>query len=71
MVLNSLSELILSITAFAVFLIYFQKQPIYGRLLWGIFFITLSITAMLSVPWYLGWKNWLLSWNLSVGSKLP
>ncbi len=55
MVLNSLSELILSITAFAVFLIYFQRQPMYGRLLWGIFFITLSITSLLAVLWYLGW----------------
>lgn len=55
MILNSLSELILSITAFAVFLIYFQRQPIYGRLLWGIFFITLSITSLLAVLWYLGW----------------
>ena len=57
MFLNSLSELILSITAFAVFLIYFQKQPIYGRLLWGIFFITLSITSLLAVLWYLGWEG--------------
>ncbi len=57
MFLNSLSELILSITAFAVFLIYFQRQPIYGRLLWGIFFITLSITSLLAVLWYLGWEG--------------
>lgn len=57
MVLNSLSELILSITAFAVFLVYFHKQPIYGRLLWGIFFITLSITSLLAVLWYLGWEG--------------
>jgi mannose/fructose/N-acetylgalactosamine-specific phosphotransferase system component IID len=57
MVLNSLSELILSITAFAVFLIYFQRRPIYGRLVWGIFFITLSITSLLAVLWYLGWDE--------------
>ncbi len=56
MVLNGVSELILSITAFAVFLIYFQRQPIYGRLIWGIFFITLSITSLLAVLWYLGWE---------------
>ena len=57
MVLNGVSELILSITAFAVFLIYFQRQPIYGRLIWGIFFITLSITSLLAVLWYLGWES--------------
>lgn len=54
MILHSLSELILSVTAFAVFLIFFQKQPIYGRLIWGVFLITISITSMLTVLWYLG-----------------
>ncbi|MPR35695.1 hypothetical protein [Salmonirosea aquatica] len=57
MVLNSLSELILSITAFAVFLVYFQKQPIYSRLLWGVFFITLSVTSLMAVLWYVGWEG--------------
>jgi hypothetical protein len=57
MVLNSLSELILSITAFTVFFIYFQKQPIYGRLLWGLFLITLSVTSLLALLWYLGWEG--------------
>ena len=57
MFLNSLSELILGITAIAVFLIYFRKQPIYGRLLWGIFFITLATASLLAVLWYLGWEE--------------
>lgn len=57
MFLNSLSELILSITAFAVFLVYFRKQPLYGRLLWGVFFSTLSIASLLAVLWYLGWEG--------------
>ncbi len=57
MILHSLSELILSVTAFAVFLIYFQKIAIYSRLLWGIFLISLSITALLTSLWYLGWDT--------------
>lgn len=57
MFLNSLPELILSITAFAVFLIYFRKQPLYSRLLWGIFFITLSLSSLLAVLWYWGWEG--------------
>lgn len=57
MITHSLSELILSVTAFAVFLIYFQKQAIYNRLLWGVFLITLSITAMLTALWYVGWES--------------
>lgn len=57
MFLNSLSELILSITAFAVFLIYFKKQPLYNRLVWGIFFAILSIASLLAVLWYLGWDE--------------
>lgn len=56
MILYSLSELILSITAFTVFLIFFQKQPIYGLLIWGIFFATISITSLLTVFWYSGWE---------------
>lgn len=57
MIIHSLSELILSITAFAVFIIYFQKIAIYSRLLWGVFLITLSITALLTAFWYLGWES--------------
>lgn len=57
MFLNSVSELILSSTAFAVFLIYFRKQPLYNRLVWGIFFITLSFASLLAVLWYLGWEG--------------
>jgi hypothetical protein len=57
MIIHSISELILSITAFAVFLIYFQKLAIYTRLLWGIFLITISITALLTAFWYLGWES--------------
>lgn len=56
MILYSLSELIFSVTAFAVFLIFFQKQPIYGRLIWGVFFITISVTSLLTVFWFLGWE---------------
>jgi hypothetical protein len=57
MILHSLSELILSVTAFAVFLIFCQKQPIYGCLIWGVFFITISVTSSLTVFWYLGWEG--------------
>lgn len=57
MILHSLSELILSVTSFAVFLIFFQKQLIYNRLLWGVFFVLISITALLTAARSLGWES--------------
>lgn len=54
MITHILSELILSITSLAVFVIYFQKKPIYTRLLWGVFLITIALTALLTVVWYIG-----------------
>ncbi|TDB65130.1 hypothetical protein [Arundinibacter roseus] len=55
MITQTVSELTLCVTAFAVFLVFFQKQSIYSRLLWGLFLITLSLTALLSTLNYLGW----------------
>ncbi len=57
MILHSLSELLLSVTSFAVFLIFFQKQLIYNRLLWGVFFVLVSITALLTAARSLGWES--------------
>lgn len=54
MITHILSELILSITSFAVFISYFQKKPLYTRLLWGVFLITIALTALLTVVWYIG-----------------
>jgi hypothetical protein len=54
MITHILSELILSITSFAVFIIYFQQKTIYTRLLWGVFLITIALTALLTVVWSIG-----------------
>ncbi|GAB2801822.1 hypothetical protein GCM10027275_55000 [Rhabdobacter roseus] len=57
MIAHVFSDLVLCVTALAVFLVYFQKQPIYNRLLWGIFMMSISLTALAGVFLFAGWDE--------------
>ncbi|HEV7348698.1 hypothetical protein [Telluribacter sp.] len=58
MITHVLSDLILFVTGLAVYLIFFQRQSIYDRLLWGIFIMSIAMTALVGVFLFAGF-DWL------------
>jgi hypothetical protein len=58
MINHIISDLILFMTGLGVFLVFFQKQSIYNRLLWGIFIMSIAMTALVGVFLFAGF-DWL------------
>ena len=52
-----LSSSILAGTGIGVFWRFFQQVPLFNRLLWGFFFLTISLTAIIGVIHYTGTES--------------
>ncbi|GAB3172122.1 DUF6962 family protein [Telluribacter humicola] len=57
MITHIISDFILFITGLVVFVVFFQKQSIYNRLLWGIFILSIAMTSLVGAFLFAGFDT--------------
>ncbi|WP_247231938.1 hypothetical protein [Telluribacter sp. SYSU D00476] len=57
MITYIISDFILCITGLVVFVVFFNKQSIYNRLLWGIFILSIAMTSLVGVFLFAGFDS--------------